>query len=444
MTIKERAYKKFKKSTFFNDVTNKETISSGINQFGMLEIHKELLKLEIDNEYALTTYAAPIGSRLLLDFISYYENYFFKNIVCGTTYYLGMVSGATAGLHFIFDYFALKKYKSGIILGYSYTLFNMLADKYNFKVEVITSKIEDKVLPEITIVEEAIKGKAVEFIILTEPQNPSGEMYDLESFTLLLRICKKYNCILLVDKCQRDEIELIRKEKYFSVNKLVYEEGACDNVIFINSLSKTKGVPGLRIGYVMAVREIIDYVTYLNTITYWHCNPLGTFLVMIDILYQLVYLEPEKKNIFLEYCKRNMRKYVGSVLVAKDLLRYIELNSIEIKAEKYCKDILSRYDTILNNYKIVKEYAIKYGYAITELEGGFNFCIKYKGIYTQEKLKEYASSNYSLEIFTQEDFCDVCRNDEREYWVRISCAEEEDSFKKKFFDLCEIFAKNEI
>lgn len=439
--IKYSSYINYKNDTFFKFINNDISISSGVNQFEFLDLYKDLMKLELDNQNSISTYAEPKGNQLLIDTLSYYENYLFQNNVCGHEYKLCMVGGATAGINFIFDYCSMKGMKCGLTIGYSYTLFELLAQRNGFEFHIVVSRKGEKIIPDIYEIKEYIVRYKAEFICLTDPLNPSGEMYYEDDFRELLKICKKHKCLLIIDKCQRDELQIINSDQYFSVNKLIYQEEAINNTVIINSLSKVRSIPGLRIGYVIANENIIKYIEYMNTITYWHCNSSCSFAVAIDTLYQLVFMDPKNlKQYIVDY--RNMLKYfLANQYITKKIFSFLSINTIEHNANKYCCEIIKNYYTIQKNYILVKEYAMSKGYKITKLSGGYNFCIFLQSKVNEKKLKEYSNKKYRLELFTQEDFCCKEKNS-KHFWIRISCAESYESFKEKFKILCSIIEKN--
>lgn len=432
---KYNSYIKYKSNTFFNYIKNDISISSGVNQFECIDLYKELINIEFDNQSSITTYAEPKGNQLLIDALSYYENYFFQKEICGGRYKLCMVAGATLGINSIFDYCSMRGMKCGLAIGYSYTLFGLLAERFGFEFYVVISKDERKIIPNVNDIEECIIKNKAEFICLTEPLNPSGEMYQKEEFQELLRVCKKYDCLLIVDKCQRDELQIINDEHYFSINKLIYDENALDYTIIINSLSKTRSIPGLRIGYTIATDAISEYIEYMNTITYWHCNSSCSFAVAIDTLYQLVYLDSENINHYISDYRKMIRGFMSNPYIAKRLLSYLNVNTIIDKANRHCHELMSNYNVIRKNYAIVREYALRRGYKITTLSGGFNFCIFCNSKISEKEFKRYVSEIYKMELFTQEDFC--CYGEKStNFWIRISCAEERETFENKFNILC--------
>lgn len=439
--LKYNSYIKFGEDTFFKFVKNEISISSGVNQFEYLDLYKELMTIEIINQNSISTYAEPKGNQLLIEALSYYENYLFQKLVCGEKYKLCMVAGATAGLNFIFDYFSMQGFRDGLIIGYSYTLFKMLAQRYGIQLKLVVSEEKNKIIPDISEVVNSIERHQVKFVCLTEPFNPSGEMYNEEDFRKLIKICKRCKCILIIDKCQRDELQIRNRKSYFSINKVICEEDSFDNVVIINSLSKVRSIPGARIGYVMGNEQIIKYMEYMNTITYWHCNSSCSIATAIDVLYQLIFWDSNNIKRYINDFKYMLKYSITNVIIAKKIFEYININTIKQKAEKYCQSIINQYAIIQKNYLYVKEHLDPQKYELTRLDGGFNFCVKFKSSMGEKEFKNYANKKYKLELFTQEDFC--CETmDSRYFWLRISCAEMSESFNEKFEILCQIL--NEV
>lgn len=434
---KYNAYLQYKENNFFKFVDNDISISSGVNQFEILRVYKELGTFEVDNN-AISSYAEPKGNQLLVEVLSYYENFLFEKSLCNGEYELCMVSGATAGLSFIFDYCSMLEMKCGLTIGYSYVLFELLAQRYGMKLEAVVSKESNKIIPDIPDIIQYIMKVHVDFICLTEPLNPSGEMFREDEFRKLLQVCKEYKCFLIIDKCQRDELQIRTIQKSFSINKVILEEEMLDNVVIVNSLSKIRNVPGGRMGYIIGKREIIDYIKYMNTITYWHCPSICSFAISIDVLYQLIFWNPSNQRQYICDLKKMIKAALPDVLVAKKIAKYLEPSSILEKAKIHCNSILTRFDIVQKNYNVVKAYCLKMNFEITRLDGGYNFCIRVKSRFNEQQLKEYANVTYNIELFTQEDFGGGKNLSTMYYWIRISCAEYPDTFLNKFNVLIQV------
>lgn len=78
------------------------------------------------------------------------------------------------------------------------------------------------------------------YISLTVPHNPTGTMMSLPELKEAIAIAEKNNVFLLVDETYRD---------MFKGETLPVAAALSDKVISISSLSKTYGIPGIRIGW---------------------------------------------------------------------------------------------------------------------------------------------------------------------------------------------------
>ena len=120
--------------------------------------------------------------------------------------------------------------------------------------------------------QEAPKGGAVRW--LCNPNNPTGEVYPLEKIQILSR----RHHWLVIDQSYED---------YTDAQVMTPREGSLiPNVIQIHSMTKTYGVPGLRLGYITAHESLTAKIRqYLRP---WSVSALaleaGKFLLQHDEL----------------------------------------------------------------------------------------------------------------------------------------------------------------
>lgn len=107
------------------------------------------------------------------------------------------------------------KHKCALTIGYSYILFGLLAERDGFEIHIVISQNSDRIIPRTCEIEEYIVKYNNKLVCWTDPLNPSGKMFEESEFREFFRICKTYGCILLLDKCQRDEIQIKNKKNYF-------------------------------------------------------------------------------------------------------------------------------------------------------------------------------------------------------------------------------------
>ncbi len=90
-------------------------------------------------------------------------------------------------------------------------------------------------------------------IILNSPNNPVGSVLTQSDIEALAKIVKKHNLIVISDEVY--EKIMFDGETHFSMAKIPEVK---DNVIVINSFSKTYAMTGWRIGYALGNKEIIS------------------------------------------------------------------------------------------------------------------------------------------------------------------------------------------
>lgn len=103
--------------------------------------------------------------------------------------------------------------------------------------------------------EAAIRQEGVKALILCNPSNPCGKVFTREELTIIADLAKKYDIYVITDEVY----EHIVYEPYQHIY-LAALPGMRERTIMCNSLSKTYSITGWRLGYVIAVPEIIDRV----------------------------------------------------------------------------------------------------------------------------------------------------------------------------------------
>jgi len=123
-----------------------------------------------------------------------------------------------------------------------YANYNGFAVAAGVVVKPITSSIETGfALPPILDFEKVITPKT-KAIIICNPNNPTGYLYSKEELSVLRDIVLKHNLYLFSDEAYR---EFCYEGKHFSATQL---EGAEENVVMVDTISKRYSACGARIG----------------------------------------------------------------------------------------------------------------------------------------------------------------------------------------------------
>ena len=96
--------------------------------------------------------------------------------------------------------------------------------------------------------ENRIKANPPKLISITVPNNPTGTIISRAQLDQLICLTKENNIHLLIDETYRDMT---------FANKLPVSASLASNVISVSSLSKTYGLPGIRIGWLICQDKIL-------------------------------------------------------------------------------------------------------------------------------------------------------------------------------------------
>lgn len=134
-----------------------------------------------------------------------------------------------------------------------YANYNGFAIEAGVKVVPVTSSIETGfALPPIKTLEEKITGRT-KAILICNPNNPTGYLYNKEELETLKEIVKKHNLFLFSDEAYR---EFCYSGEHFSAMQL---KGIEDNVVLMDTISKRYSSCGARIGaFITKNKNVLD------------------------------------------------------------------------------------------------------------------------------------------------------------------------------------------
>lgn len=128
--------------------------------------------------------------------------------------------------------------------------------------------------------------KDISALLLVNPDNPSGNFIDLKGLELLLDFCRKREICLVADESFVDFSDAgprntLLKNEILSANPLL---------TVVKSISKSYGVPGLRLG-VAASSDIELIKEVRKDVSIWNINSFAEFYMQIFGKYESNYVE---------------------------------------------------------------------------------------------------------------------------------------------------------
>ena len=296
-----------------------------------INLEKKLFKTIINtiSPFDFRKYPADISEfyRLLSKFIKIKK----ENII--------LTQGADGGLLNIFNVFGLKKSKV-IHLSPSYGMYPVYCKIFNLQSRPIKLTLGEKNENYYLKLKNKIITEKPSLVAISNPNQPIDVLLDKDQLENICKITYKLNCILIID------------EAYFHFCKITAKDliKKFNNLIIVRTFSKAFGLAGLRVGYCISNKKIID------------------LLKTIKPNYEL-------NNINIKICKfllnniKIMNNYVREIKISNGLLvsnlkkfGYEVYNSnsnsilINLKSRK---EASKKYDKLIKNKILVKKLSFE-------------------------------------------------------------------------------------
>ncbi len=185
---------------------------------------------------------------------------------------------------------------------------------------------------------EHFSEKDLDALVIVNPDNPTGTFITKDGIFKLLAWTKKNNITLIFDESFIDFAE----DSYTLLENSVLEE--YKNLIVIKSISKSYGVPGLRLGVIASSDE--DLIQFIKKdISIWNINSFGEYFLQIYEKYKSGYLES------LELIKNERSRFFTALNKTK-LIKPFPSNANYF----LCK--VNEIDPKILSYKLLDEYNI--------------------------------------------------------------------------------------
>lgn len=225
---------------------------------GDLDIHtdKELIqKAMADAEAGHTHYTNSYGYLELREEICRYHKENFENYDYSPENVM-VVTGACHGLYLLFK--SILNQEDEIILLAPF--FPVYADQISLsggKPVIVETKFENGFQIVKEDLEKAVTSKT-KAIVVNSPSNPTGVCYTLESLNIIREFAIEHDILVVAD----DVYDFFSYEKKFT--PLATLPDMKERTVTVCSFSKNFAMTGWRIGYMLAPREIIECVNFIN------------------------------------------------------------------------------------------------------------------------------------------------------------------------------------
>lgn len=137
---------------------------------------------------------------------------------------------------------------------------------------------------------------------LCNPNNPTGTILHSDEVLYLSRFSRKHKCLLILDEAF---IEFTKESKRTTT---ISETVKNESLVILRSLTKFFAIPGLRLGYVIGHKRIIEKIVKLQYP--WNVNGLAQ-LAGEKVLTDKVYMD--QTRLFVAKERQYMFKRLGSI-----------------------------------------------------------------------------------------------------------------------------------
>lgn len=163
--------------------------------------------------------------------------------------------------------------------------------------------------------------KMIKTLVLINPDNPTGNFISKEQVEKLVAWTYKNNIMLILDESFVDFAD--GDENSFISQEFVSTHS---NVCIVKSISKSYGVPGLRLGIVVSGNtSLIDFIK--KDVGIWNINSFAEFYLQIEEKYSKDYLKA------LELFKEERKLFISELNELSEFLRVIPTQANYVTVE---------------------------------------------------------------------------------------------------------------
>ncbi len=298
-----------------------------------------------NNPYEISRYGSTQGSVELREKIS--EDVFKYSKVKYEKDEIIITEGSTEGIFLSLSIF-LEEGDEVILTDPTYLGYSEVIKFYNAKAIYITQDPDTGYQPNLEELKEKIT-KRTKLIIINSPENPTGRIIKEDIAKAIVEIAKDKKIFVVVDEAYKHIV-------YEGKNTYISKYGK-DVVISVCSFSKEASIPGFRLGYVCANKEIVSVIEKVKQFITL-CSNMPAQLILLN------YLASEAKDRYLNeyviptYKKRRdfmakmLKQYLpeakfkipeGAFYIFADFSPYIKNKNVEELAD----DILNKVNVVV-------------------------------------------------------------------------------------------------
>lgn len=201
------------------------------------------------------------------------------------------------------------------------------------------------------IIEEV---KNTDVLLLINPDNPSGAFLTYDEIICILEECRKNNVMVIIDESFIDFAE--SDKRYTLVDESILRKYT--NLVVIKSISKSYGIPGLRLGIMAtANEEVIKFM--IDNLAIWNINSFAEYYLQIQRLYKKSYIASCNK--IVEQRKKTMEQLseLDGLKIYPSQANYVMCELTEesgMSAGEFALAMMKEYNILIKNLSAKKGF----------------------------------------------------------------------------------------
>lgn len=176
------------------------------------------------------------------------------------------------------------------IVGMVRPSFEEYANRYNAKNSVFFYPNNEDFSYTASDLMDYFEDKAISSLIVINPDNPSGNYITYDGLMQLINWAKKKNIKLIIDESFCDFADTSEPTSLIEESIIA----RYDRLYIVKSISKSYGVPGLRLGILVTADEAC-IAQMKRTVAIWNINSLAEFYMQVYEKYEKDYIASLKK-----------------------------------------------------------------------------------------------------------------------------------------------------
>lgn len=189
------------------------------------------------------------------------------------------------------------------------------------------------------------EDKGLSTLLLINPDNPSGNYIPYSKVLTLVEWAKKRNIVLIVDESFSDFVESTDETSLLQQDIL----DRYANLVVIKSISKSFGVPGVRLG-VLATTNVAVLKKVSQQVSIWNINSFGEFFMQIWGKYKSSYEESLQSIINARNTLKEDLKQVNYLKVLPSQANYFMCEVLEDKkAYDLAVELFDKYSILIKD-----------------------------------------------------------------------------------------------